>query len=144
MTETLLNKISRSSNNTIITDAWLTGQTGEIVDIKGDCVFRFIDFIYDGELRHKHTTEESKLTCPIVATGLVGFWLHRKDDIGIKDIFEAYFKLRLEQYVNMHKYDDDAWARDLQKEFICHHHIPLEKELIKVSEALFSYITESD
>ena len=93
MTDTLLNKISKSSNNTIITDAWLTGQTGEIVDIKGDCIFRFIDFIIDnGELRHKHTTEESKLTCPIVATGLVGFWLHRKDDIGIKDIFETYFK----------------------------------------------------
>ena len=120
MTDTLLNKISKHSNNTIITDAWLTGRTGEIVDIKDDCVFRFIDFIIDnGELRLKHTTEESKLTCPIVATGLVGFWLHRKDDIGIKDIFEAYFKLRLEQYVNTHKYDDDAWNRDLEKEFIC-------------------------
>lgn len=39
MTDTLLNKISKSSNNTIITDAWKTGQTGEIVDIKGDYVF---------------------------------------------------------------------------------------------------------
>ena len=145
MTDTLLNKISKHSNNTIITDAWLTGRTGEIVDIKDDCVFRFIDFIIDnGELRLKHTTEESKLTCPIVATGLVGFWLHRKDDIGIKDIFEAYFKLRLEQYVNTHKYDDDAWNRDLEKEFICYHHIPSEKNLIKASEALFAYITESD
>lgn len=144
MTDTLLNKISKSSNNTIITDAWKTGQTGEIVDIKGDYVFRFIDFIDNGELRHKHTTEGSKLTCPIVATGLVGFWLHRKDDIGIKDIFEAYFKFRLEQYVSAHKNDDDAWERDLQKEFICHHHIPSEKNLIKESKALFAYITESD
>ena len=83
MTDTLLNKISTSSTSTIITDAWLTGQTGAIVDIKGDYVFRFIDFIDNGELRHKHTTDESKLACPIVATGLVGFWLHRKDDIGI-------------------------------------------------------------
>lgn len=144
MADTLLDKISKSSNNTIITDAWLTGQTGEIVDIKGDYVFRFIDFINNGELRHKHTTEESKLTCPVVATGLVGFWLHHKDDIGIKDIFEAYFKFRLEQYVSAHKYDDDAWERDLQKEFICQHHIPSEKNLIKESEALFAYITESD
>lgn len=72
------------------------------------------------------------------------FWLHRKDDIGIKDIFEAYFKLRLEQYVNTHKYDDDAWNRNLEKEFICYHHIPSEKNLIKASEALFAYITESD
>ena len=50
MTETLLNKISKYSNDTIVTNAWLTGQTGEIVDLKGDCIFRFIDFINDGEL----------------------------------------------------------------------------------------------
>ena len=29
MTETLLNKISKYSNDTIVTNAWLTGQTGE-------------------------------------------------------------------------------------------------------------------
>lgn len=73
MADTLLDKISKSSNNTIITDAWLTGQTGEIVDIKGDYVFRFIDFIDNGELRHKHTTEESKLTCPICCYWFSGF-----------------------------------------------------------------------
>ena len=52
MTDTLLNKISKHSNNTIITDAWLTGRTGEIVDIKGDCAFRFIDFIIDNDVYH--------------------------------------------------------------------------------------------
>ena len=74
MTETLLNKISKYSNDTIVTNAWLTGQTGEIVDLKGDCIFRFIDFIDNGELRLKHTTEDSKLACPIVACGFIGFW----------------------------------------------------------------------
>lgn len=42
MTETLLNKISKYSNDTIITDAWLTGQTGEIVDLKSDCIFSML------------------------------------------------------------------------------------------------------
>ena len=46
--------------------------------------------------------------------------------------------------MSTHKYDDNAWERDLQKEFICQHHIPSEKNLIKESEALFAYITESD
>ena len=46
--------------------------------------------------------------------------------------------------MSAHKNDDDAWERDLQKEFICHHHIPSEKNLIKESKALFAYITESD
>jgi len=144
MTETLLNKISKYSNDTIVTDAWLTGQTGEIVDLKGDCVFRFIDFINDGELRLKHTTEESKLSCPIVATGLVGFWLHRKDDMGVKTIFEDYFKLRLQEYEKAHESDDDAWDRDLKKEFTCRYHIPNEKKWMKVSEALLAYVTDND
>ena len=53
MTDTLLDKISKHPNNTYITDAWLTGQTGEIVDLKGDCVFRFVDYDTEGELRKK-------------------------------------------------------------------------------------------
>ena len=94
MTETLLNKISKYSNDTIVTNAWLTGQTGEIVDLKGDCIFRFIDFINDGELRLKHTTEDSKLACPIVACGFIGFWLHHKDDMGVKAIFDIFLQKR--------------------------------------------------
>ena len=144
MTEALLNKISKYSNDTIVTNAWLTGQTGEIVDLKGDCIFRFIDFIDNGELRLKHTTEDSKLACPIVACGFIGFWLHHKDDMGVKAIFEAYFKFRLEEYEKAHEYDDDAWERDLKREFICRYHISSEKKWIKASEALFAYITESD
>lgn len=144
MTETLLNKISKYSNDTIVTNAWLTGQTGEIVDLKGDCIFRFIDFINDGELRLKHTTEDSKLACPIVACGFIGFWLHHKDNMGVKAIFEAYFKFRLEEYEKKHEYDDDAWERDLKREFICRYHISSEKKWIKASEALFAYITECD
>lgn len=54
MTETLLNKITKHPNNTYVTDAWLTGQTGEIVDLKGDCIFRFVDYDIEGELRIKH------------------------------------------------------------------------------------------
>lgn len=63
MAETLLNKISKHPNSTYITDAWLTGQTGEIVDLKGDCIFRFVDYDTEGELRIKHTTKESQLSC---------------------------------------------------------------------------------
>ena len=61
MTETLLNKISKYSNDTIVTNAWLTGQNGEIVYHKGDCISRFIDLIDNSEHRFKHTTEDSKL-----------------------------------------------------------------------------------
>ena len=144
MTDTLLDKISKHPNNTYITDAWLTGQTGEIVDLKGDCIFRFVDYDTEGELRIKHTTEESQLSCPIVACGLVGYWLHRKDTEGTKAIFDGYYELCLKNYEKAHECDDDAWERNLKKEFVCRHHVPTEKKWIKASEALFPYITESD
>ncbi len=144
MAETLLNKISKHPNDTIVSAAWLTGQTGEIVDLLGNYEFRFIDYIDSPELRLKYTTEESKLACPVVACGLVGYWLHKKDFDGIKAIFEGYYDLRLKEYEKAHESDDDAWERDFKKEFVCRYHIPYEKKLIKASEALFVYITESD
>lgn len=144
MTDTLLDKISKHSNNTYITDAWLTGQTGEIVDLKGDCIFRFVDYDTEGELRIKHIKEESQLSCPIVACGFVGYWLHKKDIEGTKAIFDGYYELCLKNYEKEHECDDDAWERDLKKEFVCRHHVPTEKKKIKASETLFPYITESD
>ena len=144
MTDTLLNKISKYSNDTIVSDAWLTGQTGEIVDLEGDCNFRFVDYIeINGEIREKHTAKEA-LLCPVVACGLVGYWLHRKDSEGTKTIFDGYYELRMKEYEKAHECDDDAWERDLKKEFVCRHHVPTEKKWIKASEALFPYITESD
>ena len=144
MAETILNRISKHPNDTIVSDVWLTGQTGEIVDLLGNNEFRFIDYIDTPELRLKHTTEESKLSCPIVACGLVGYWLHKKDSEGTKAIFEGYYALCLKEYEKAHLGDDDAWERDFKKEFICRYHIPNEKKQIKASEALFAYITESD
>ena len=144
MAGTLLDKISKHPNNTYITDAWLTGQTGEIVDLKNDCIFRFVDYDTEGELRIKHTTEESQLSCPVVACGLVGYWLHKKDSEGTKAIFDGYYELCLKNYEKEHECDDNAWERDLKKEFVCRHHVPTEKKWLKASEALFPYITESD
>lgn len=144
MAETLLNRISKKLGNVIITDEWLTGQRGEIVDLQGNYVFRFIDYADSPELREKHITEESQFACPIIACGLVGYWLHKKDDEGTKAIFEGYYALRLKDYEKAHECDDDAWDRDFKKEFVCRYHIPCEKKQIKASEALFAYITESD
>lgn len=144
MKETLLDKISMRLKDATISDAWLTDQTGMIVDLLGNNEFRFIDYIDSPELRLKHTTEESMLSCPVVACGLVGYWLHRKDTEGIKAIFEGYYALRLREYEKAHESDDNAWDRDLKKEFVCRYHIPNEKKQIKASEALFAYISESD
>lgn len=102
MEETVLNQISKNSKNTIVTDAWLTGQTGMIVDLQDDCVFRFVDYLNDNsKLRKKHTTVASMLSCPVVACGIVGYWLHERDTKGIREIFEDYYNMRMR---NPHPY----------------------------------------
>ena len=145
MEGTLLDKISKCPNNTIVTDAWLTGQTGMIVDIQNDCVFRFVDYINNnGEPRKKHTTVASMLSCPIVACGFVGYWLHERDTKGIIALFEDYYNMRMKEYVKAHANEANAWKRDLQKEFVYDYHLVAENKLINKSKALFDYVTESD
>ena len=136
MAETLLNKISKRPNHNIITDTWLTGHTGEIVDLQGNYVFRFIDYIDSPVLRIKHITEESQLSCPIVACGIVGYWLHKNDTEGTKAIFESYYALRLREYEKEHESDDDAWERDFKKEFVCRYHLPKEKKFLFIRNHL--------
>lgn len=146
MAETLLDKISRNCLDTCLTDKWRNSKFGEIVDIKDDGNYRFVDYIVDEDvkIRKQYVSETEKLTCPIIATGIVGYWLHNKDSLGVKSIFEGYYNLKMSQYEKEHECDDDAWERDLKKEFVCRHHILAEKKAIMESEAIFSYVTESD
>lgn len=139
MKDTLLNFITKRPNNALIIDFWRTGQRGWIVDYKGDCIYRFVEYPVK-----EHLSEESILKYPVVACGLVGYWLHKKDYEGIKAIFDGYYELRLKGYAKTHEQDHDAWKRDLKKEFVCQYHIPAENKYMKASEALFAFITESD
>lgn len=145
MPESLLDKISLNKHNTILTDKWLNGQIGVIMDHLDDCNFRYVDYINNnGETCKKYFTEDDELKCPIVACGFVGYWFHKRNELGTKDIFEGYYNLHANKYIKAHECDDDAWERDLNKEFACRRHIPAEKKLIKASEAIYSYITEAD
>lgn len=130
---------------------WANKAYGSIVDILKDCVLRFVEYyrkqdpgVDDFEVLNVHNTTEDRLTCPIVAEGIVVYWLCRKRVEGIKAIFEGYYDFCLEKYEKAHEGDEDAWKRNLKKEFVCHHHILNEKKCIKSSEALFAYVTESD
>lgn len=145
MTESLLDHISRAHNDTMITDKWTNGALGEIVDIKGDGNYRFVDYTTydDGKLKQVHLSEDDEMTCPIVATGFVGYWLHNRDK-GVRTVFEEYFARKLSQYEHEHEYDDDAWERDLKKEFVTRKHLSVERKLMKESEAIYAYLTEAD
>lgn len=145
MTETLLDHISKHYRDTMITDKWTNGALGEIVDIKDDGNYRFIDYTTyeDGKLKQVHLSEDDEMTCPVVATGFVGYWLHNRDK-AVRTVFEDYFAHKLSIYEHEHEYDDDAWERDLKKEFVTRKHISAERKLMKESEAIFAYLTEAD
>lgn len=145
MTESLLDIISVSNNNIHITDRWSNGLTGAIVDIQGDYTYRFVDYIVSGDsIRQKYNTDEQKMCCPIVACGIVGYWLRNKDKLNIKTIFSSYYDYREKQYECAHESEPDAWNRNLYLEFASKTHIREEKLLIKQSEAIFAFLTESD
>ena len=145
MVENLLDLISSTYHDTVLTDKWANGLFGEIVDIKGDGNYRFVDYGLDadGKPYKVHLTEQDELACPVVATGFVAYWLHNRNQ-RVKDILEGYFTQQLQAYERAHEYDDDAWERDLKREFVTQNHLSTEREAIRTSEAIFPYLTEDD
>ena len=73
MSETLLNKISASNRQEHISNQWANKATGAIIDIEGNYVYRFVEYLdFGGSVREKYHTDEEKLSCQIVACGIVG------------------------------------------------------------------------
>ena len=80
----------------------------------------------------------------IQAGGIVGYWLQKKGSSTTKAIFDGYFEQQLSEYEKAHECDDDAWERDLKKEFVCRFHPFNEKKCMKEYEPLLESITDSD
>ena len=97
---------------------------------------------------------------PVVAIGIVGYWLHyRKNNDRLasyttwsKDeerkntlkIFNDYTEDKLKQYVEREQYSPSSWRRDLEMEFYTDFIIRNEEPLNEQSKALFEYITKDD
>lgn len=145
MADSLFDCLSKSYIDFTLTDKWANGLFGEIVDIKGDGNYRFVDYGMDadGKPYKVYLTEEDEMACPVVATGFVAYWLHNRNQ-RVKKIFEGYFTQQLQAYERAHEYDDDAWKRDLKREFVERKHLSAEHKAIRTSEAIFPYLTEND
>ena len=95
---------------------------------------------------------------PIVATGIVGYWLHFRNcknrlaslwaPEGPQIFLEQYITYtedKLKQYKKTVQRDDpSSWRRDLEREFYTEVILPNEEKLNKQTEALFEYITPND
>lgn len=121
-------------------DGWANGKSGQIADLSNNYQLRFLETDENG-LRFLQNDEE-KIKLPIIACGFVA-WLikHWKEDT--MTIFENYLKIRLNQYVDLHKNAPDAHKRDLEKDFFSNY-LSQEEKWIKQSEAIFEYITDKE
>ena len=115
--ESYLDKAFSSRTSEFIT-RWANDAVGSMVDFLDDNTLRFVDYYYkpghgdeDDVLLKNHTTEEEELACPIVAQGIVTYWLRYRKQKGTADIFEEYFNQQKNLYVTHHRNEPDAWGR---------------------------------
>ena len=126
---------------------WANGEVGAIVKLNYNNVLYFVDYMYNpghgdifDDIRQIHKIGEEEKACPIVASGIIAYWLiERQDDKSISQIFEEYYKMEENKYIEENKKSLDAWKRDLKLEF-CKKHLEQEQNMIKMSEKIFPYL----
>ena len=162
-TDSLLDMIPQESHfYYYFRGCWANGKEGSITDSNGHGVFRFFPLIKDdkGNRIDAEIDFDDYDTNPIVATGIIGYWLHfRKNNDRLASyttwtkederkstlkIFNDYTEDKLNQYIEREQYSPSSWRRDLEKEFYTDFIIRNEEPLNKQSEALMEYITPSD
>ena len=128
---------------------------GCIADYRGKCVYRFYEAFYDKK-GNKLLSNSNVANAPIVAVGLVAYWLHYRSNPNqlasfgrpctksIQEIFRDYTAGRLSAYNQEAGQRPSSWRGDLERDFYVQHIIPSEQRLFKQSKALFEYITSED
>jgi hypothetical protein len=141
---------------------WANGKEGTIADSNGHGIYRFYPFVKD-EKGNRIDTKidfDDYVINPIVAMGIIGYWLHyRKNNDYLASyttwtkederkntlkIFSDYTQDKLNQYIEREQYSPSSWRRDLEKEFYIDFIIRNEELLNEKTQALMEYITPSD
>ncbi|MCR5780196.1 MAG: hypothetical protein K6G70_06600 [Bacteroidaceae bacterium] len=156
MEESVLNRIS-ASDMRYYYEGWRNGKHGAIC--QRNSIYRFVEQAR-GESGMLDDVKKDEKDNPIVAIGIVAFWLQfnsRKDTIikrltkynceipkDIRELFDNYTKIRFEQFKKEHRDDPDTWDWNWEYEFYAKVIIPKEISFNKRTEALFDYISDSD
>ncbi len=122
---------------------WANGRKGSIYDIEDNCVLRFIELTSDGTY-YKYKEEDWKEKSPILASGIVAWWLLYRRSKSVYDIFESYYHMRLAQYKVQREKEPDSWKSDIEEEFLNKEWLVIEKKCVKTSQALFDFISKKD
>lgn len=138
MAKTLIDKLTTADEQTT---KWANNAYGKIVYIEKEDTFRFVDCL--GESGKPKDSKVDEKTCPIVATGFVSFWL-RNQKLTFSNAYKSYYAHKLAEYEMVCQFDLDLCDQDNKRDFITYKHLNAERKAIKVSEAIFPYLTEDD
>ena len=147
--EPYLDKIYSSTDNRYIS-LWANGEIGSMVDVLDDHVLRFVDYYYkpghgdeDDILQNNYPTKDDELECPVVAEGVIVYWLQHRGDKGTAEVFDKYLNSQKKRYVTLHQNDPDAWERNLVEEFVTQKHIHEElKRIERTEQTIKAYVDE--
>ena len=126
--------------NRTLTDRWANSKVGIFEDYDNSYLYRFREA--NSTREHYVEREEENKQGPVIFCGFVA-WLMKHWGNDTVQIFESYINTRLAEYKNTHNTAPDALKRDLCAEFY-NQHEEQEKPLVKQSEALYEYLTDTD
>lgn len=121
---------------------WANGKYGSIYDLENNCVLRFIE-VPDGT-HYKYKEEDWKQKSPILASGIVVWWLLYRRSKSVLDIYESYCQMRMAQYKARREKDADFWKCDIEDEFFNKEWLDIERKCVYESQALFGFVSEQD
>lgn len=121
---------------------WANGKYGSIYDLENNCVLRFIE-VPDGT-HYKYKEEDWKQKSPILASGIVVWWLLYRRSKSVLDIYESYCLMRMAQYKARREKDADSWKCDIEDEFFNKEWLDIERKCVYESQALFGFVSEQD
>ena len=121
---------------------WANGKYGSIYDLENNCVLRFIE-VPDGT-HYKYKEEDWKQKSPILASGIVVWWLLYRRSKSVLDIYESYCQMRMAQYKARREKDADSWKCDIEDEFFNKEWLDIERKCVSESQALFGFVSEQD
>lgn len=121
---------------------WANGKYGSIYDLENNCVLRFIE-VPDGT-HYKYKEEDWKQKSPILASGIVVWWLSYRRSKSVLDIYESYCQMRMAQYKARREKDADSWKCDIEDEFFNKEWLDIERKCVYESQALFGFVSEQD
>lgn len=141
MVENYLNDIYKPGVNHCFR-LWANGKYGSIYDLENNCVLRFIE-VPDGT-HYKYKEEDWKQKSPILASGIVVWWLLYRRSKSVLDIYESYCQMRMAQYKARREKDADSWKCDIEDEFFNKEWLDIERKCVYESQALFGFVSEQD